>query len=445
MKSESENIEEMDDLIRNSSEHEVYSIQDGDWEQLQMMMNADDRRKNIGWLWTDIIVLIITGACFLFANNDSSVNKRMEQAINVPASQIDRKNELEKKANSDIKANYQEDLIDITSENTETMIPVLEQAYPYSNKVKQTEDLAKSIKESKQELPIANEHASIIRIEDNHQLKSITDTKGNLSLLEESTLIKVNAEENKVIEHEVPEVAHPDTVSLAPIITEIESELFIENPDTVPLAVSSLDSNTITEKTTNRKMHIYFGIGTEWSVTSKMPVGPTKLKLQLGGEYQFLKKWSVLSGVNYTVKDYQTNAEDYTVKPGFWTNGIKPSSISAKCNVLEIPLNIRYYFNAQNSSRNSFFLTAGASSYLMATERYDFVYDIDDPTLKQGWNGKWENIHYFSALHFSAGYQKSLHRNCSVLMEPYVDLPLNGIGFGQIDLVSFGLSLQFKY
>jgi hypothetical protein len=252
------------------------------------------------------------------------------------------------------------------------------------------------------------------------------------------TLDKANAQEIANNEHTEPDV-------LDSLIREDETALLTADSNTEPLVKDSTNSNVAEEEDANKKLHFYVGAGTEWSAARTRPVGKTQLKLQIGVEYQFLKKWSVLSGVNFAVKEYQTNTENYTVQQGFWTGGIKPNSITAKCNVLEIPLNLRYYFNAQDKRRSSFYLMAGASSYLMASERYSFTYDVPDPTLKQEWNGNWKNMHFFSVLHLSAGYQKSFQGIGSVILEPYVELPLTGIGFGQVDLISFGLSLQYKF
>ena len=167
--------------------------------------------------------------------------------------------------------------------------------------------------------------------------------------------------------------------------------------------------------------------------------------MQLGVEYNLLKRWSLFTAVSFVKKDYQINPEEYTVKKGFWTNGIKPSNISAKCTVIDLPLNIKYYLTPQDTRKSSFYLTVGASSYIMASEWYGFNYDVEDPTLKQEWKGKWENVHYYSILNLSGGYQKTIKNNWSVLMEPYVNVPLTGIGFGEVKLISFGLSLSIKY
>ncbi|MFT6442382.1 MAG: hypothetical protein ACJASQ_001277 [Crocinitomicaceae bacterium] len=445
MKAENENIEEFEDLIRNSSEQEEYSIQDGDWEQLQLMMNQSNRRKTIGWIWRDTVVLLLLGAWLLLGNDYSPIYKGVKESFN----SIESGTFAEEEAlASDTKAGASAKMNAVTEESkasdTQAGTSAKENDATEESPTSDSGVEASNRKNYSTESPSSITHAGV------SVKKNTLAEESPASNTELGALGKKNDPGEEIptldIEVETSDKAY-GTAKVVPatLVPESESKILTENPDPEPLKIDSIASNIAIEKAVNKKLHLYFGVGTEWSVASRMPVGKAKLKLQIGGEFQFLKKWSVLSGLNYTVKAYETNATDYSVAQGFWVGGIKPSSILAECNVLEIPLNVRYYFTAQDRRRSSFYLTAGASSYLMATERYRFTYDIEDPTLKQEWNGKWKNMHYFGVLHLSAGYQKSFEKNGSVLLEPYVDLPLTGIGFGQVNLMSFGMSLCVKY
>ena len=50
-----------------------------------------------------------------------------------------------------------------------------------------------------------------------------------------------------------------------------------------------------------------------------------------------------------------------------------------------------------------------------------------------------ENKHYFSVLSLSGGYQYKLNDRIAFVAEPYVKIPLAGIGEGKIKLNSAGL------
>ena len=60
------------------------------------------------------------------------------------------------------------------------------------------------------------------------------------------------------------------------------------------------------------------------------------------------------------------------------------------------------------------------------------------------WGGENENYHFLSILNFSAGFEHPIDDKYSILAEPYVNIPLGGVGFGEVDLHSAGMEVTFK-
>ena len=82
----------------------------------------------------------------------------------------------------------------------------------------------------------------------------------------------------------------------------------------------------------------------------------------------------------------------------------------------------------------------------MLTEDYKYQYGRDDPQhLVLSWSGKNENQHYFAIYNLSVGYQRSMGKQWFLEIEPFVKLPLTGVGFGEVDLWSTGASFSLKY
>jgi hypothetical protein len=50
-----------------------------------------------------------------------------------------------------------------------------------------------------------------------------------------------------------------------------------------------------------------------------------------------------------------------------------------------------------------------------------------------------QNKHYFSVLTLSGGYQRRINKTLSFTAEPYVKLPLGGVGYGRVKLSSVGV------
>jgi hypothetical protein len=112
--------------------------------------------------------------------------------------------------------------------------------------------------------------------------------------------------------------------------------------------------------------------------------------------------------------------------------------VDANCNVDEIPFNLYYSFGKVKS--HNWFVSAGLSSYLMKKESYEFYYKtaVGD-TYKNDWSIKNKNKNIFSVLNLSAGYQHTFNKRFSIMAEPYIKLPLSGIGAGKVNLNSGGI------
>ena len=109
----------------------------------------------------------------------------------------------------------------------------------------------------------------------------------------------------------------------------------------------------------------------------------------------------------------------------------------------EIPLNIRYNFS--KSERMKWFATAGLSTYLMSREYYDFN-ETGGGAL---WGGSWDirkpSQNWFSIVNISAGFEQHIGKIGNLRIEPYLRLPLSGIGTGRLPIMSAGLNIGITH
>ncbi|HEY6081927.1 MAG TPA: hypothetical protein VIU45_00635 [Chitinophagaceae bacterium] len=155
--------------------------------------------------------------------------------------------------------------------------------------------------------------------------------------------------------------------------------------------------------------------------------------------YRFAKRWSAETGILFSNKIYMAPPEYYHPKtPVPWWYDIK--SINANCAVVDVPLNLR--FDAFSKGGQKIFLTTGFSSFWMKKEIYKYQYTNEYPWSETIRNG---SQHIFSVLNFSAGYEKQVSTHFSLQAEPYLKLPLSGIGFGRVKLESTGVFFSLKY
>jgi hypothetical protein len=160
------------------------------------------------------------------------------------------------------------------------------------------------------------------------------------------------------------------------------------------------------------------------------------LGFQLG--VQLSKKWSISTGAVYAVKPYgiNTNTSNYTAN-GVYAEPL--SYIDANCRVLDIPININYQL--YNKGKNTLIVGSGLSSYFMLRETYRYEYGPEYSTVQI----KNENRHIMGVLNLNTTYMRRVNSKFSIIAQPYIKLPLTGIGNGRVDLQSTGIGLGVNW
>jgi hypothetical protein len=157
-------------------------------------------------------------------------------------------------------------------------------------------------------------------------------------------------------------------------------------------------------------------------------------------EYFIHPTISINAGAMYVFKTYQAGE-------GYSTGYVPaPTHVNGSCWVLDIPLNLRYYIFNQRLSR--WYMTAGLSSYLMLREKYDLEYqsyNYGGSTYGNRLEVQNKNKHYLTIINLGIGYERTLTDRLSLQVEPYLKLPIKGIGEGDISLKSAGAFVGLKY
>jgi hypothetical protein len=170
-------------------------------------------------------------------------------------------------------------------------------------------------------------------------------------------------------------------------------------------------------------------------------------------EYRLASRWSVQAGVMRSTKVYKALTSQYEL-PAYTTKwNVLPVSVNGRCNMIDIPINVRYdlalrpRLNGQIPSR--WFVSGGVTTYIMQQEDYIYNYaDEDKPHVyrddRKEWHGS-TGRYDFSQLNISAGYERALSRRLSWQVEPFVKVPLKGVGYYKINLLSTGAFFSLRY
>ncbi|SMC50644.1 outer membrane beta-barrel protein [Pedobacter africanus] len=210
----------------------------------------------------------------------------------------------------------------------------------------------------------------------------------------------------------------------------------------LPAAVASVAKKTKTSRNRTLPMSLSLSIGPEFNSAAALIGGKKGFSAGLGFSLGVARRITLQTGVKYSRKDYA--ADNYAYQ--FRNPRIKDlvTKVDASCAVLEVPLQASYTF--WDDAGKSIDVNVGVSSYFMLKEDYTYRYTegsgIGDRY--QEYNNR--NQHYFGVADLSATYYIKLKKEKLQLgLEPYVKLPLTGVGEGKVNLKSSGLSLKLRY
>ncbi|MCB9267651.1 MAG: hypothetical protein H6558_21720 [Lewinellaceae bacterium] len=160
-------------------------------------------------------------------------------------------------------------------------------------------------------------------------------------------------------------------------------------------------------------------------------------------EYQYQGRLSLGLGASLLRMNYVAGKGEYMPPYGFWTRRIAPESTRGLCNMLEIPVLLKYYPGGY--SGKGFFVSAGASSYVFLMEEYWYEYAAEDPDLIRWWQTGKDQAHWFAFGQLAAGYQASLSKRWALQVEPYLQIPFSGVGHGQVEIYSLGINARLLW
>ncbi|MFC0517072.1 hypothetical protein ACFFGT_22880 [Mucilaginibacter angelicae] len=210
----------------------------------------------------------------------------------------------------------------------------------------------------------------------------------------------------------------------------------------VPFAVSKPDKK-ITKQS--------FGYRPQWAITalaSSDVNGTNSFQGKVGSNYGLLlsfgvtKKLTITSGVVYSSKPYNTSFANYVTTYNFKHD---PTDVTADCKMLDIPINIGY--QVYGNFHNKLSVGTGLSSYLMLHEKY--TYNYADGTNSAAWPQTYtvpnSKGYLLSIININATYEHKINSKFGVSVQPYMKVPISGVGYSDIKLQSTGVAVGVTY
>ena len=210
--------------------------------------------------------------------------------------------------------------------------------------------------------------------------------------------------------------------------------------DSARLLAKDKKSKNPVKPAVRKERGIYISVlaGPDFSTVKFQNVKNMGYSVGLLAGYRFNKHISVESGLYWDKKQYYSEGKYFNKSKTNIPSSVQIKDLDGDCSMFEIPVSFRYDFSFSKKGR--FFATGGLNSYIMKKENYDYsTQDYPGWSRKVSYNNSVNNL--FSILQVSAGYEYKLGKIGSIRVEPYLNIPLKGVGIGSMPISSAGLHL----
>ncbi len=413
---------DIDELFNSAAENYPLRTDGSNWDKVAAGMQAAKEGSGFltsgnrrGVLVSAFLILFITSG-LLYLSSDSimgnkeGINNAVTESINNPP--------------------------ETPRENTgRSSQPTIESVAPTALKPYNSEASANNINKNNHTFSLNN--SGIANNLNSNSKNIISATKTNIthnsnsneSLVQTETVPYVSTNELKENNH-IKEI-DPEN-SLAKNEEKIENRIS-KNTASTSIKVKPIISN-----------RFYAGViaSPEFSFVQKQ--GTSKLGGAYGliGGYKMNNTFSAEIGLIRAHKNYHTSGQFFSRENLKLKNSTTIEELNAYNKVTTIPVSVRVNFHGKKQ-QGQFFATAGAATYLIHEESYDY-------TLNKAGNMADVNRHYnkgetrvFSNVVFSTGYEKKMNANGSLRVEPYYSIPVKGVGVGNVSLSTVGLNVGY--
>ena len=220
----------------------------------------------------------------------------------------------------------------------------------------------------------------------------------------------------------------------------------LKHPIYVPTAVSQLAASIEIQK--EKKVSkaqpvqkLYFGLlaGPGFNTVEKQKLTKAGLNFGVLAGYEISRAFSIETGIIWSQKFYSTSGAHFNMKiigPAM-PAGMNVMEIDGCTQVLEIPVNLRYSFLQRN--KRSLYSIAGFSSYIVDKESNHYHTSMNGAAEMMYGTYKSNSGYFASSINLGIGYEQRLGKKANVRVQPYVQLPVTGIGVGDLHVMSTGL------
>jgi hypothetical protein len=305
----------------------------------------------------------------------------------------------------------------------------------------QRDEVKRSVSGNKQDLVVDNARKN----------KNETYTKGLNSSIIVSEIINDNlaisqTHENNQLILQKPMAEKPVSIPVSGLheTISVEARPLASTPSkTLNGAPTVTNSKKQNNSSSAKGFYVGFLGGPDLSAVKFQSVKQLGLSLGLIAGYRINKKFAVETGLIWDKKYYYSSGEYFNKNEINLPAYTSILTVNGSCNMLEIPISLRYDFPSR--ANHGFFVKGGFSSYLMKQENYTAKVDSSGSQWSYPFATDHPKNYIFSIAELSGGYEFAIDRKTKISFEPYVKIPLQGIGVGSMPISSAGIYIGISY
>lgn len=155
--------------------------------------------------------------------------------------------------------------------------------------------------------------------------------------------------------------------------------------------------------------------------------------------YRLNKRVSLESGISWDKKYYNSDGKYFNANKITLLPYAKIKDLEGSCEMLEVPVTIRYKLTS--SEKRNLTFSAGVSSYIMKNENYTYTIERNGVLYPRTADYSNSSTDVFAVANVGIGYNHRVGKSILISIEPYIKMPLKGVGIGNLPIMSTGMHI----
>lgn len=159
-------------------------------------------------------------------------------------------------------------------------------------------------------------------------------------------------------------------------------------------------------------------------------------------EYRLARRFSLSAQGLYASKRYTAGKGEFQPPKGAWYHNVAPIETVGSCNMLEATLSLRT--ELLQKQHWNLVANTGISTWWMLREGYEYHYEKYYPGLPYNWKSQKTLTQWLAIGQVGIGAERQVSSEMSIEADLYLQVPLQGIGSGKVQLYSQGISVALR-